>query len=372
MKKVKFKAILLFFTGFLSVFSDVDFMPLKEYSPVWDADSLYVGAGFIADGSEVIVEWKRNSNIALGQLYFILPGNHDSSIFVFHNKIENYPEESATVNMGSFPRGTEIVSKYIVIDTSSEFDNIRDKALYNGQNRPEIDEYVSDLTNGYLAYRWAIAGRLNSSECEIGFEATGGYGFNAIVFVVSGVYVSGAEKFKIPYIHVSPSDTFFTSPIEVFLSIPEDGLKCYQTSIDTIDPIADGAELQIYYTLDGTNPDRNSTLYEGPIIIDETTTIKAFAVLEGDTNWFDSEVMEETYTYTGTANKINIPKNSFITRNNFPINTPVSIYNPQGRVLFTSSNTNEINKFIRNYNGIYILKYLNNGTAVVRKMLFTE
>lgn len=54
---------------------------------------------------------------------------------------------------------------------------------------------------------------------------------------------------------------------------------------------AEGAK--IYYTLDGTNPTEESTLYEAPIVISATTTVKAIAVEEGKRN---SAVASATYT----------------------------------------------------------------------------
>ena len=49
----------------------------------------------------------------------------------------------------------------------------------------------------------------------------------------------------------------------------------------------------IYYTLDGSNPDENSSMYSSSITISETTTIKAIATKEGANN---SEIAEATYT----------------------------------------------------------------------------
>ena len=49
-----------------------------------------------------------------------------------------------------------------------------------------------------------------------------------------------------------------------------------QVSVGTIAP---GSEL--YYTLDGTAPDRNSTPYTGPVTLSATTTFKAIAYQEG-------------------------------------------------------------------------------------------
>jgi hypothetical protein len=49
----------------------------------------------------------------------------------------------------------------------------------------------------------------------------------------------------------------------------------------------------IYYTTDGSEPTTASTVYTEAIVINETTTIKAFAVKEGKT---DSPVVSATYT----------------------------------------------------------------------------
>ena len=53
------------------------------------------------------------------------------------------------------------------------------------------------------------------------------------------------------------------------------------------------ANAAIYYTLDGSNPTENSTLYSAPITVSETTTIKAIAVASGYDN---STIAEATYT----------------------------------------------------------------------------
>ena len=49
---------------------------------------------------------------------------------------------------------------------------------------------------------------------------------------------------------------------------------------------------EIHYTLDGTVPTAKSTLYEGPITLSETTTVKAIAIKDG----VSSSVTSRTYT----------------------------------------------------------------------------
>ena len=53
----------------------------------------------------------------------------------------------------------------------------------------------------------------------------------------------------------------------------------------------------IHYTLDGTVPTAESTLYEGPITLSETTTVKAIAIKDG----VSSSVTSRTYTKGGNA-----------------------------------------------------------------------
>lgn len=50
---------------------------------------------------------------------------------------------------------------------------------------------------------------------------------------------------------------------------------------------------KIYYTLDGSNPAKSSSVYSKPIILDKDMTIKAFAVKEG---YIDSSIATFTYT----------------------------------------------------------------------------
>ena len=53
----------------------------------------------------------------------------------------------------------------------------------------------------------------------------------------------------------------------------------------------------IYYTVDGTTPTVESTLYSGPITVETTTTIKAIAVVDGE----ESEVVSERYVIRAGA-----------------------------------------------------------------------
>lgn len=63
--------------------------------------------------------------------------------------------------------------------------------------------------------------------------------------------------------------------------------------------ITAGSGAKIYYTVDGSNPTKESTLYSAPIKLTESTTVKAFAVEEGKN---DSPVASASYVYERPLN----------------------------------------------------------------------
>ncbi len=71
------------------------------------------------------------------------------------------------------------------------------------------------------------------------------------------------------------------------LSITDENVYLNASLTITADPIAD-----VYYTLDGSKPTKESTLYTSPITITDDVTIKAIAISEG---WQDSDVIKKSY-----------------------------------------------------------------------------
>lgn len=68
----------------------------------------------------------------------------------------------------------------------------------------------------------------------------------------------------------------------------------YENSV-TIELTTETAGASIYYTLDKSTPTEQSTLYDGSITLEETTTVKAIAIKDGLAN---SEVTTAVYTIT--------------------------------------------------------------------------
>lgn len=154
----------------------------------WRADSLFLGAEIVAASSsqDVVVRWLNSeSTNALGELYFVPPDSGDSAVFLFHNLQDRFPEESTEVNLGVFPASTPLVFMYVVVDANEKYDSIVGKKLYFGQNRPGVDEYVSEKVHGDKR-RWCVVGTVDSSTVEAGFEDYIHTRYKSIIFEVQG------------------------------------------------------------------------------------------------------------------------------------------------------------------------------------------
>ena len=118
---------------------------------------------------------------------------------------------------------------------------------------------------------------------------------------------------------------------------PEAGFYTEAQTV-TISTATEAAD--IYYTLDGTDPDMNSTMYGAPIVVSTTTTIKAVAV-DGNDNL--SSVASATYTIVPESNISGITEVG-------------TAYNVRGTVVATNSRG-----FIMGDGTGYVYTYLNSA-----------
>lgn len=325
----------------------------------WSSDSLFIGAGILSkDPTEPVVVTFKNAigNACLGELYFLIPSS-DSARFLFHNYPNRYSEETE-ISIGKFPKGTLLTFMFIVTDTFAICSRTKNLKLYSGQNRLGLDKYISELIVPERYYaRWSGAGKIvNEAIVELGFGDKDPSICRAIIVTVTNAYLEVVEKNKIvaPKFNVS-TPTFDDSLKVEIINLVQNVNKIVNT--DTTIYEIDRGMVAIYYTTDSTTPDTNSTLYTGPITIKKTTTLKAFAVLEGDTNWFPSEVVSQTYTKEGD-----------VTIRWSDISKMPKIIDVQGKVGYFTIAGRKIGKTAYFENrGIYIVR--NNENRVTRRVL---
>jgi hypothetical protein len=340
-------------------------------SPIsrWGTDSLFVGSGLIVRDSrqEIVVTWDYAEG-PIGSLYYV--ESLDSSRFIFHNHIDQFPGEQKVINLGCKMCGSLLPFKYFLAGLQGEM------VLYTGQNREGVDEYVSNMS-GSMKRAFSLSGRVNDSTVKVGFEMANGYAFQNIVFTVSNVFLEGREKHKISQPKFVPTQTNFSDSLTVSISVPDEGLISITKRVlrmDTISPAKNGAILKIYYTTDGSQPDTNSPLFKGPFTITSTTTIKAMAQFEGDTNWFQSDVGTMSYTrdpVRNIAGKNGIIQNAGIS--GIDPTRPLRIYDMQGKLVAERYTTSFMAMRPALRAGLYFLHYSAPGAGMqVRKVLVAD
>ena len=152
----------------------------------------------------------------------------------------------------------------------------------------------------------------------------------------------------------------------------------YEAQNVTIGCATEGAT--IYYTLDGTDPTTESTVYSTPIAITETTTVKALGVKEGMNN---SNIVTATYTIAEAPTPITIAEARALANNEYALVQGIVTF-IDGRNVYVQDATAGIDLYLNNntvpsalaigdmvlaygqktvYNGLIELKNINGGNA---------
>ena len=152
----------------------------------------------------------------------------------------------------------------------------------------------------------------------------------------------------------------------------------YEAQNVTIGCATEGAT--IYYTLDGTDPTTESTVYSTPIAITETTTVKALGVKEGMNN---SNIVTATYTIAEAPTPITIAEARALANNEYALVQGIVTF-IDGRNVYVQDATAGIDLYLNSgtvpsalaigdmvlaygqktvYNGLIELKNINGGDA---------
>jgi hypothetical protein len=378
--KNKFVFILILLILHSQPIALITYRPKPLINDPWYADSLFVGACLLVKDSaqDIVVSWRNAwTSPALGLLSFMFPGHIDSTRTLFHNLHNLFPQEDTIVNLGKYPTGTRLDFMYMVLDTSLVYKPMSYKKLYSGQNRDSMDAYVSEKSSSAYQKRWAVAGRIvNTDSAEMGFGDMTAPNFLGIVFKVSNVIVEGQGKYKLSEPLISPDSNGFDVSIQVSLLMHSDGslaiIERGTNLIDTINPKKNGAILNLFYTLDNSDPYNSQTKirYLDTISFSATTTIKACAIIQGDSNWFPSDVV--TKTFIKEADNVMKRKNKPIYSIVFNKLTYVNLYSLNGRLVltgFTSVKNENAISCLNIPRGVYLIKSsLKNGKSSVNKI----
>lgn len=138
--------------------------------------------------------------------------------------------------------------------------------------------------------------------------------------------------------------------VEAPVISPNGGSDLIEAQTVSLSCATDGAS--IYYTLDGSNPTAESTLYSAPFQVSETTTVKAIAIKEGLSN---SSVASATFSFRVAASSIA----DLYTKTGLDGSTQIYVNFP----LTVTAPTKGKNTFVQDGQGGYSLIYFNNNTV---------
>ncbi|MDB5051870.1 MAG: hypothetical protein JWO30_4941 [Fibrobacteres bacterium] len=150
----------------------------------WSADTLYVSPDFrYFDGGPITVTLKSAETSQDGVLYAINPASGET-LRLFSNRDAPGSEIDVMKSM-SLPAGGTLVFMY---------DPENNGPIFTGPNLPG-DKYFTEDSNDRYGHRWSVAGKVDKSTIEFGFEdfhplfnsKKSDFDFDDIIFQVKGL-----------------------------------------------------------------------------------------------------------------------------------------------------------------------------------------
>lgn len=218
----------------------------------------------------------------------------------------------------------------LTVSSASNITNIVFNLSSQGKKRlTELTPSTGSVTYNTEGDNWTVTWTGNAAEVSltVGEKATygtdgatkaGQFDFSGLDVTVSNVAGVASPRFSLP------EGTYYSAQ-SVELTCSTEGAS-------------------IYYTVDGTTPDATKTLYSAPIVISETTTIKAIAIKDGN----QSDIAEATYTFA-TIPEVNSIA-AFLATNTtgaamddvYKITCPVTVIYQYNRYMFITDGTTSV------------------------------
>lgn len=217
---------------------------------------------------------------------------------------------------------------------------------------------ANNLTSGVLTKVALPAEASNKSEILIRWINT------STASVTVGGTVAGTGTNRIDEIFIEGTPLGVTLEPTATPTINPNGGTFEEAQLVTLTSLTEGAA--IYYTLDGSTPNLGSTSYTAPILIGESTELKAVAIAEGFTI---SEVATALFTITiPVSNVAGIPYSQ-----NFSLfsalSSPVTTFGANGEWTFSGANLSYAGSFgsgtAGGFRGVGVLGYQHTGTTGV-------
>ncbi|MEO7426878.1 MAG: hypothetical protein ABI036_16950 [Fibrobacteria bacterium] len=146
------------------------FTPPKP-QPLWKADTLYIGASFTRTSFDPVTIWLIGNEAGwTGNLYVINPKTGQET-FLFTN--HSTPNQKIVLSdLFDIPLGDTVYFDYKVVTPASGTwpAEASRKAKYTGANIPGQSKYVAEAVSAKYGHRWSVAGRVNDSLVQFGFE----------------------------------------------------------------------------------------------------------------------------------------------------------------------------------------------------------
>jgi hypothetical protein len=202
-----------------------------------------------------------------GTIYYSAAGDHAKAFAISNGVISTSPISQSTATTG-YPGSSLVVSA-----------NGVNNAIVWGINSSANQSGPAILN----AYNATNLNQLLYSSSQIPERDSAGYAIKYTMPTVANgkVYVGGVDALSVygnssflPVPIIAPDGGVFTNSVSVTLSSPSNGVS-------------------FYFTLDGSTPTTNSTLYTGPFAITNSVLVQAIAALAGQ---IPSQVSQASFT----------------------------------------------------------------------------